>query len=154
APVISVSAVACLEAALRTSDDRVFPEFRSADAGRNAALPKNLGGRLVIPFAPFAKIRGAFLGKAAGDLAGEFLPLRQVHGDGIITLRERSQAKGLQDATGDAWICSAWGVPIAVRTADCVPMLLAHPDRVIAAVHAGWRGTRARILQKVLSRLR
>jgi YfiH family protein len=42
---------------------------------------------------------------------------------------------------GDALWTAATGTGVGVRTADCVPLLLAHPDLpVCAAVHAGWRG--------------
>jgi len=44
--------------------------------------------------------------------------------------------------------------PIAVVTADCVPILLAKEDgSAIAAVHAGWRGTFSRILAETLSQI-
>ena len=42
----------------------------------------------------------------------------------------------------DAFITKLPGVAIGVRTADCVPVLLYDPEkRVVAAIHAGWKGT-------------
>lgn len=51
----------------------------------------------------------------------------------------------------DAFVTNLPGVAIGVRTADCVPILLYDPvKRVIAAVHAGWKGTVLRISQNAL----
>lgn len=108
----------------------------------------------MIPFEPFDKIIGAFLGAGFGDLSGEFFEVKQVHGDGIILIKNSSDAARYAQVEADAVICSQWGVPIAVRTADCVPVLIAHPKRVIAVVHAGWRGTSLAILEKTLLRMR
>jgi polyphenol oxidase len=42
----------------------------------------------------------------------------------------------------DALILKDTGVLVGIRTADCVPILLADPSTgVVAAIHAGWRGT-------------
>src|SRR5579875_2650148 len=50
---------------------------------------------------------------------------------------------------GDALITDQPGILLSVRTADCVPVLLVDRERrAIAAVHAGWRGALARIIQK------
>ena len=55
----------------------------------------------------------------------------------------------------DALITALPGVCVSVATADCVPVLLYAPDRgVVAAVHAGWRGTVAMIAQKTALRMR
>ena len=58
-------------------------------------------------------------------------------------------------ATGDALLTSKKGLLLAVQTADCVPILLVDTKRrVVAAVHAGWRGTLKRIAAKTLGRMR
>lgn len=47
---------------------------------------------------------------------------------------------------GDALIAHSPGIIVGIRTADCVPILLADPSTgAIAAIHAGWRGTAAGI---------
>lgn len=67
--------------------------------------------------------------------------LRQVHGSEVVSVRIPGD-----HGEGDALITSTRGLWLAVRTADCVPLLLADPERrIVAAVHAGWRGTAAGI---------
>ena len=58
-----------------------------------------------------------------------------------------------QDLEGyDAFVTTLAGVAIGVRTADCVPVLLYDPvARVVAAVHAGWKGTVLHISRKAIS---
>ena len=56
---------------------------------------------------------------------------------------------------GDASLTNAAGLLLAVQTADCVPILLVHPKkRAVAAIHAGWRGTLARIAEKTVGEMR
>jgi YfiH family protein len=40
-----------------------------------------------------------------------------------------------------------------VTVADCVPVFIAHPSGAVALIHAGWRGTAARIVEKGIRRL-
>jgi purine-nucleoside/S-methyl-5'-thioadenosine phosphorylase / adenosine deaminase len=55
---------------------------------------------------------------------------------------------------GDALISRERGVPVSVRTADCFPILLVDThERTVAAVHAGWRGTAARIVCVALEKM-
>jgi YfiH family protein len=55
----------------------------------------------------------------------------------------------------DALITSERGICIAVMSADCVPVLLYDKkNQAIAAVHSGWRGTVARILEKTLAEMK
>lgn len=68
----------------------------------------------------------------------------QVHGAGVVVVRRGSDAVPA-GAESDALVTDDPRVGIAVRSADCVPLLMADTRRgVVAAVHAGWRGTVAR----------
>ena len=79
------------------------------------------------------------------------ITLRQIHSD-VVHIFSKAPARPPQ---GDAAICRRPGSLLAIQTADCVPILLADPRRrVVAAVHAGWRGTLARIVAKTLGRMR
>ena len=52
----------------------------------------------------------------------------------------------------DVFVTTLPGVAVGVRTADCVPVLLYDPvKRVVAAVHAGWKGTVLHISQKTVA---
>jgi len=81
----------------------------------------------------------------SGAIGAESLALaKQVHGRNVIVVREGASPPDRPEA--DAFVSSSATVGIAVRVADCVPLLIA--DRktgVVAAVHAGWRGTAARV---------
>ncbi len=64
--------------------------------------------------------------------------------DRFLALNEEQRARFLNET--DALITDIKGVCIAVKTADCVPVLLYDPNRQVAAsIHAGWRGTVQRI---------
>ena len=77
--------------------------------------------------------------------------LRQIHSD-VIHVFSKMRAEPSQ---GDAMLCGQAGRLLGIQTADCVPILLADPRlHIIAAVHAGWRGTLARITAKTLGRMR
>jgi polyphenol oxidase len=78
---------------------------------------------------------------------GNILTCRQVHGDRAIIVD--SPPSALLEA--DAVLTPAQGLFPAIKTADCLPILLLDPVRRIAgAIHAGWRGTVLRIVKKVL----
>jgi YfiH family protein len=75
---------------------------------------------------------------------------RQVHGDRVGVYAPPARPGGEMDALITAYP----GACIAVSTADCVPVLLYAPDKnVIAAIHAGWRGTVKHIAPKTLRRM-
>ena len=53
----------------------------------------------------------------------------------------------------DAVYCDAPGYLLSVLTADCLPLLVYHPEGVIAAIHAGWRGLYDEIIPATLAGL-
>lgn len=90
------------------------------------------------------------LAAALGAGAMPLATLRQIHSD--IVYRVASAPK--ETPRGDALATRARGLLLGVQTADCVPILLADTrTRAVAAVHAGWRGTLARIAAKTIGRM-
>jgi YfiH family protein len=82
---------------------------------------------------------------------------RQVHGAEVRT-HERPEAElanGLRLAPEcDGHVTSEPGVLLAVSAADCVPIFVVDPEaRAVAALHAGWRGVAAGVLERGLAAL-
>ncbi|MCB2205142.1 peptidoglycan editing factor PgeF [bacterium] len=138
---------------IRSSLLAQFPNIRAAQSTRQGEEPAapfgfNLGyglgdedDRVTTNIARFA----AKVDLDPGDLAF----MKQVHGD---TIREISEA-GIYEDT-DALITRQPGIGLTVRTADCVPVLIYAPgENLIAAVHAGWRGTAEHITLKTAGRM-
>src|SRR5512147_2034035 len=80
------------------------------------------------------------------------LSVKQVHGtDALVVDRSLSSDDRFHGAW-DALVTDQPGVMVAVRTADCVPVLVHDPKQhVVAAVHAGWRGAVAGIVPKTIA---
>ncbi len=80
----------------------------------------------------------------------------------LVLLKQFHSAVALFFATppqeprkGDASFTNSRGILLGVQTADCVPILLVDPKkRAVAAIHAGWRGTLARIAEKTVGEMR
>ena len=88
--------------------------------------------------------------KAALAAHGVRVPLarpRQVHGATVL-LADTATA----ETPGDAVVAVRPGVAVGIITADCVPVLLRDRHRrAVAAVHAGWRGAAAGVLEATLA---
>ena len=81
-----------------------------------------------------------------------FLP-SQVHKTRIVHVSRQTTKDQLMET--DALITSEKGICVAVMSADCVPILLFDKkNKVVAAVHSGWRGTVARILDLTLQEMK
>ena len=84
-------------------------------------------------------------------LFGNLASLKQIHSADCVAAGGRAGELG----RGDALLEDTPGSVVAVKTADCIPILLADERRrAVAAVHAGWRGTVARIAQRALEAMR
>ncbi|MFB3814047.1 MAG: peptidoglycan editing factor PgeF [Terriglobales bacterium] len=92
--------------------------------------------------------RAAFVA-AVGASGWPLAAVRQFHSD--LVWRADCEHPG----AGDGLLTGAPGTLLAVRTADCLPILLADvKKRAVAAVHAGWRGTLKRIAEKAVGEMR
>jgi YfiH family protein len=87
---------------------------------------------------------------AAGAKDLPLITLKQFHSD-VIHLFDTPST---EPCKGDASITNRPNLLLAIQTADCVPILLVDPKkRAIAAIHAGWRGTLARIAAKTIGKM-
>jgi YfiH family protein len=90
---------------------------------------------------------------ALGADLGELVFCNQSHGRDVhvVTAADRGRGTLSQDdaiAATDALVTAEPGIGLVVMVADCVPIVLYDPvARVLSCVHAGWRGTVARVSQ-------
>jgi YfiH family protein len=85
---------------------------------------------------------------SAGATPDRLIRVKQVHGN-VVRILRRGQVPddaSTQRPDGDAIVSNEPGLALAVMVADCVPILLCDPAHgAAAAIHAGWRGTCARV---------
>jgi YfiH family protein len=85
------------------------------------------------------------------DSSHLFFP-SQVHKTKVVRVTPETPRDAVSET--DALISNAKGICIAVMSADCTPILLYDKrNNAVAAVHSGWRGTVARILEKTLHQM-
>jgi hypothetical protein len=99
------------------------------------------------------------LGAAIGAEPLRCVLVTQVHGSTVVKFDPTEEQEpdalrnieALRKTEADAIITATPGTAVGVLTADCLPILLFDPDTGAAgAVHAGWRGTYARIAEKTI----
>lgn len=87
---------------------------------------------------------------ALGAKDAQLVALKQIHSAAIHPFA----AVPSTPCAGDASLTKEPGLLLGTQTADCVPVLLVDVrKRAVAAIHAGWRGTLARIAQKAVGRM-
>lgn len=93
-------------------------------------------------------------GTRDADIPAQFerlATLKQIHSSSCVAAEGRSGVLG----RGDALLENTPGSVVAIKTADCIPILLVDERRrAVAAVHAGWRGTAARIAADAVAAMR
>lgn len=125
---------------------------RSGGSSAGAAATMDVG-----PAHPTAgELEGA-IGANRRRLAA-FLPaapiwLSQVHGCAVVNVDARNAAAlRALPPRADAAVVSAPRIAVAVRTADCLPVLFAdRAGSVLGVAHAGWRGLAAGVLEATLA---
>lgn len=136
-----------------------------AEAGFTNAFSTRLGGVSPLPEAALnltifkgdtpenvAENRRRFLNAIDAEGAS-LVTARQIHSTDRCVIRSAEQARAFRDEC-DALITRLSGVLLAVQTADCLPVLIADTQsNVMAAIHAGWRGTAGRIAERTVADL-
>ena len=119
---------------------------RFLDAVRSSGPGASRAGRDALPLVAIRQMHSGMiraLGGAATGWPEERKPEDLMTADGKPVLR------------GDGLIAARPGTMLGVLTADCVPVLLADTrTRAVAAFHAGWRGTLARIVERGVGTMR
>ena len=92
------------------------------------------------------------IAKSLGVEVDHLLFINQCHSSDVVIVRSKEDAGG--QIFADALVTDVKGLCICVMGADCVPILVYDTvNKVVAAVHAGWKGTVASILTKTLSKM-
>jgi YfiH family protein len=91
---------------------------------------------------------------SVGATPERLMRVKQVHGN-VVRVLKRGKIFGDAAADrpdGDAIVSDEAGLVLAVMVADCVPIVIVDPVRgAAAAIHAGWRGTCARVGQAAVA---
>lgn len=91
--------------------------------------------------------------EAIGAGQSQVITARQTHSTERFTIERPEHVRGPQPDC-DAMITRMTGVLLAVQTADCLPVLIGDPKTgAMAAIHAGWRGTAGRIVERTVADL-
>jgi YfiH family protein len=105
------------------------------------------------PDREFIKSNRGLLAEAMEISSHQLFFPHQVHLTRIVNVSGKTTVEMLKDT--DALITSEKNICIAVMSADCVPILLFDKkNNAIGAVHSGWRGTVARILELTLTEMK
>ena len=96
-----------------------------------------------------------FLSKQFGFPVTKIINIRQVHGDHVLAVAAEDLENQGPLPEADGIITNTIGIPVAVRTADCLPVFIFDPKKnCIGIVHAGWRGSEKQIALKAVKLMR
>ncbi|MDH4200862.1 MAG: polyphenol oxidase family protein, partial [Spirochaetia bacterium] len=82
--------------------------------------------------------------------------LHQVHGNTVVEARfEKTSANPDSMADADAMFAAGGNAALAIKTADCIPILFFHKRKLLyGAIHTGWKGLELNIFTKTLEEIR
>ena len=133
-----------------------IPDFERTGGILHAITTRhnNLGARK-------SGIRSSGDWNAVADTLGirtdRLITVNQVHGEAVVRVDEQGLISGTfipRTIDADSIITKSPDIAIGVETADCVPVLLFDPAvPAVAAIHAGWRGSVRKIVDKTVSRM-
>jgi YfiH family protein len=126
--------------------------YRSGEPALNLGFTDSDDRKIV------AANRGLFVAAASAgkDVLG-LVTLRQIHSSLIhrVSTKNVHENSVVAVLKGDGLMTDEPGVLLGIQTADCIPVLVAdRKNRAVAAFHAGWRGTVARIVENGVGRMR
>ena len=112
------------------------------------------GGRLDLTLGVSDGWRAAQWDVVEADLGVTAVNAYQVHGARVLTVDARSDRRAIAKEQADALVTTERRLAVAVRIADCVPVLFADPEAgVVAAAHAGRVGLSAGVLSATVARM-
>ncbi|MBO4313790.1 MAG: laccase domain-containing protein [Desulfovibrio sp.] len=139
----SFPAVANVRCAFQTRSG----DLRSPFDGGNVSLD------LQRDVAQTRKNRAEMLSRLSGRGLARLAELRQVHGDAMVFEPADAETDLPPQTDGDGMATACPGKGLLIKTADCQPILIADcRGRAVAAVHAGWRGSRCAFPQTAVAR--
>ncbi len=89
--------------------------------------------------------------QAKGIPVRQFCRIKQVHGNHVVLAENEKELETYKQTSADSVVTRLRETALIISTADCVPLLFCDPSeegkKVIAAAHAGWRGTAKNVAQ-------
>jgi YfiH family protein len=137
------------------ADWPVPAEIRAGTSWRRGGISQDLYASLNLALHVGDAVDAVAENRRRLRLPSEPLWLNQVHGRTVVDAGRVSEQNPTQVIEADAAYTDRPGVICAVLTADCLPVLLC--DRLgtrVAAVHAGWRGLAAGIIERTVDALK
>ncbi|WP_340112096.1 peptidoglycan editing factor PgeF [Maribellus mangrovi] len=127
-----------------------FPEIEVFTTSKQSLIQKNV--RFTGDDESSYKTNREELSRYLGIAAEQLVFPRQTHTATVCCIDDLPETE-IQET--DALVSNKKGLCLCVQTADCVPILLFDPvKKVIAAVHAGWRGTVNRIVANTIEKMK
>ena len=137
-----------------------FNEFNNVKHcffSKNGGVSKNIYNSLNCGLGSYDKKNNvldnlAIISKKIGVTKSNLFLMNQTHSNKVVTINENN--KNIQRINADALITKIENIAISVLTADCVPVLIYEKvSRIVACVHAGWKGAVNGIIKNTLNEI-